>query len=116
MGDIKIAQFLFKEGKLDTAPMSIVNVNMPSSLTIDQYRLLINTSMVVRKSLQVMENKIESLRKKIDQYKKECSFKDNIIIELHNQNKDLLGKMEKQKFKFAKSLAESKTELDNGNK
>lgn len=65
--------------------------------------------MVASKSLQAMENKI-------DQYKKDCSLKDKIVIELQNQNKILLEKLEKQKSKFEKSLIERKVELDKENK
>lgn len=51
MRDIKISQLLFKEGQLDTDRTIIVNVNMQSALAIDHYRMLINTSMMARKSL-----------------------------------------------------------------
>jgi len=51
--------------------------------------------MVVGKSLQEMENKIEKSNKKIYQYKKDCSLKDKIMVELHNKNKDLLAKLDK---------------------
>jgi len=41
--------------------------------------------MVVGKSLQSMEIKIDKLNKNIGQYKKDCSLKDKTIIGLQNQ-------------------------------
>ena len=66
MRDIKITYMYFKEGQLDTTPMTIIDVNMQSALVIDQSRFLMNTSMVAGKSLQAIENKIDKLNKKID--------------------------------------------------
>jgi len=40
--------------------------------------------MVVSKSLQAMENKIDRLNKKIYQYKKDYSLKDKIVARLQN--------------------------------
>lgn len=60
MEDIKIAHMPFKEGQLDTTPMEIIDINIQSALVIDQSKFLVNTSMVARKSLQVMETKIEN--------------------------------------------------------
>ena len=56
--------------------MTMINVNMQSAPAMDQSMFLVNTSMEFRKSLQSMDNKIEKLNKKIDQYKKDCSQKD----------------------------------------
>ena len=70
---------------MDITPMAIINVNMQSTPVIDQCWLLINTSMVVGKSLQSMEIKIDKLNKNIGQYKKDCSLKDKTIIGLQNQ-------------------------------
>jgi len=74
--DIRITQMPSKEGKLDTTLMTMINVNMQSAPAMDQSMFLVNTSMEFRKSLQSMDNKIEKLNKKIDQYKKDCSQKD----------------------------------------
>lgn len=41
----------FKEGKLETTPMIIIDVNMQSAPTINQSRFLVNTSMEAKKSL-----------------------------------------------------------------
>jgi len=48
---------------------------MQSATIIDQSRFLVNTSMVIGKSLQAMETKIDKLNKRIDQFKKDCSLK-----------------------------------------
>jgi len=61
--------------------MAIIDVNMSASI-IDQSRFLVNTSMVTGKSIQEMEIKIDKLNKKIDQYKKDYSFKDKIVAKL----------------------------------
>jgi len=79
VGDIKIAQIPFKEEKLEKNPMNLINVNMKSAPAIDQSKFLVNTSLEASKSLQSMDNKIEKLNRNIDQYKKDCSQKDNMI-------------------------------------
>lgn len=84
MGDIKIAQIPFKEWQLDITAMVMISINMQSAPTIYQSRLLINTSIADGKSRQSMENNIDMLNKKIDQYKKDYSLKDKIVTELQN--------------------------------
>lgn len=59
-----------------------------------------------------MENKNDKLNKKIYQYKKDYSLKYKIVFKLKNQNKDLLGKREKQNSKFEKSLTQNNVELE----
>jgi len=46
----------------------------------DQSRMLVNTSLVSRKSLQAMKNKIENLYKNIEQFKAEAAQKDKIMF------------------------------------
>lgn len=60
-----------------------------------------------------MENKIDKLNKKIDQYKKDYSKKDKMIDRLQNQNKELIEKLAKQKSKHEKSLEQAKVEIKN---
>lgn len=85
-----------------------------SASIIDQSRFLVNTSMVTGKSIQEMEIKIDKLNKKIDQYKKDYSFKDKIVAKLQKK-KDLLAKLNKQRSEFDKSLTKTKAKLDNAN-
>jgi len=105
----------FKEGQLDIAPMGIIDINMQSAPAVDQSKILVNTSMVVGKSLQAIETKIDKLNKKIDQYKKDYSLKDKTFTRLQNKNKYLLAKLDKQKLEFEKSLTKTKVELNNAN-
>ena len=55
---------------------------MQSAPTMDQSRFLVNTSLAIKKSLQAMENKIEKINKKFEQYKGDFSQKDKMIIGL----------------------------------
>lgn len=59
-----------------------------------------------------MENKIDNLNKKIDQYK-DFFQKDKMLFGLQNQNKELIEKLAKQNYGHEKSLEEAKAKLEN---
>lgn len=110
--DIKIAHIPFEYGKLDINHIIVINVNMQSTLIVDQFRFLVNTSLAVGMSLQYMENKIEKLNTKIQQIKGDCSQKDKMVARLHNQNKELIEKLARKNVEHDKILQESKADLE----
>lgn len=57
---------------------------MQKAPMVDQFKFLINTSLVARKIVQYIENKIKKFNKKVEQLKAEAVSKDKIIIGLKN--------------------------------
>lgn len=103
----------FKDRQINKDNLAIVvDIKMQSAPMEDQSRMLVNTSLEVRKSLQEMENKIEKLNKKIEQFKAKATKKDKVMVRLKNWNNDLLAKIAKQKVKHDKRIQEYKDELE----
>lgn len=64
--------------------MVAIDIQIQKAQAVDHSRLLVNTSLVYRKSLQSIQNKIEKLNKKVKQFKAKVATKDKIIIWIKN--------------------------------